>query len=248
MQTFSFHPSKHNFWPIYDAIKMYYPIGIKRSIYFEYPGIKKLSDLVVENIHNSDNLYNIWGSFEKEISERFNIEVIGTTYGQAPSFSCDLIIEIVEVDQLKRIKKLSIAVSLIGKFFTIYGVDETIIIEKNENIFDFNFHSINVLTASPYREFETIFKDLKSMVEARFSDYKFVPFAINSMFIKGLQVRYLDKEECTIYNALFNHLLDTYDTRKLTRGNRHYGYDDWIIENYNFDNDITVELKPPDER
>lgn len=86
------------------------------------------------------------------------------------------------------------------------------------------------------------------MVEARFSDYKFVPFAINSMFIKGLQVRYLDKEECTIYNALFNHLLYTYDTRKLTRGNRHYGYDDWIIENYNFDNDITVELKPPDER
>jgi hypothetical protein len=193
-------------------------------------------------------LYNIGGSFEKEISERFNIEVIGTTYGQAPSFSCDLIIEIVEVDQLKRIKKLSIAVSLIGKFFTIYGVDETIIIEKNENIFDFNFHSINVLTTSPYREFETIFKDLKSMVEARFSDYKFVPFAINSMFIKGLQVRYLDKEECTIYNALFNHLLDTYDTRKLTRGNRHYGCDDWIIENYNFDNDITVELKPPDER
>ncbi len=245
MNIFSFNPSKHNFWPVYDAIQLYYPIGIMRfdrSIYFDYPGLKKLSAIVVANIHNRDNYNSIWVSFEKEIAEQFNVEVIGTTYGQAPSFSCDLIIKKVKVDELSRIKKLSLAVSLAGNFFTIYGVDETIITEKNDNGFDSNFYAINALTISPYKEFETIFKDLKSLVEDKFASYKFVPFSINSMFIKGLQVRYLDKEECTIYNALFNHLLDTYDTKNLLRGDKSFGYDDWIIEGYNPENDISIVL------
>lgn len=248
MNYFSFNPNKHNFWPIYDAIKMYYPIGIKcadQSVYFDYPGIKRLEAVVVENIHNRDNSNNLnWVSFEEEIGNRFNIEVVGTTYGQATSFSCDLIIMEFEQDQLKSVKKLSLAVSLLGKFFTIYGVDETIVVDKNDNIFDFNFHAINALTISPYKEFETLFKGLKSIVEARFTDYKFVPFAVNSMYIEGLQVRGLDNQECTIYKALFNHLLDTYDTRKMTRGNKSFGYDDWIIENFDPANDMIVEFKP----
>lgn len=60
MKTFSFNTKKHNFWLIYDAIKLYYPIGIPKdehSIYFNYPGIKNLTALIVEKIHNSDN-YN----------------------------------------------------------------------------------------------------------------------------------------------------------------------------------------------
>ncbi len=245
--SFSFNSSKHNFWPIYEAIQFYYPIGIERSensIYFKYPGIKKLNDIVVENIQNGDNYNNVWGSFEKEIIERFNLEVVGTTLGQSPSFSCDLIIEKIEQGQLKKIKKLSLAVSLLGKFFTIYGVDETFIVDKNEDMFDFNFHAINVLTVSPFRELEILFKDLKSVVESKFVDYKFVPFAINSMLIVGLQVRALDDEPCNIYKALFNQLLDNYDNRKMTRGDKYFGYDDWIIENYNTDNDTIVTLTP----
>ncbi|MVN22444.1 polysaccharide deacetylase family protein [Mucilaginibacter arboris] len=247
MNAFSFNSVKYNFWPLYEAIKLYYPIGIPHdsSLYINYPGIKNLTAVIIENIHNSDNYNRNWVSFQKEISQKFNIEVIGTTYGQAPSFSCDLIIENFEHNQLKRTKKLSLAVSLAGKFFTIYGVDETIITDKNEDNFDSDFHAINALAVSPYKEFELVFKDLKSMVEAKFTSYKFVPFAINSMFIKGLQVRYLFKEECTIYNALFNHLLDTYDTKKSPRGDKHYGYDDWLVEDYNPENDINITLTPP---
>lgn len=114
-------------------------------------------------------------------------------------------------------------------------------------MFDSNFHAITALTVSPYREFEPIFKTLKSMVEAKFEGYKFVPFTINSMFIKGLQVNYLDKEECTIYNALFNHLLDNYDTKKSPRGDRRFGYDDWIIDDYIPENDISIVLTPPSQ-
>ncbi len=250
MNNFSFNSSEHNFWPVYDAIKFYYPIGIKRadkSVYFDYPGIKKLEAVVVENIHNTNSSNNInWVSFQEEISRTFNIEVTGTTYGSGTSFSCDLIIEKLELNQLKSMKKLSLAVSLLGKFFTIYGADETSVIDKNENIFDFNFRAINVLTISPYKEFEILFKDLKSMAEARFTDYKFVPFAINSMYIKGLQVRGADNQKCTIYKALFNHSLDNYDTKKMTRGDKFFGYNDWITENYNSKNEIIVEFKPTD--
>ena len=66
------------------------------------------------------------------------------------------------------------------------------------------------------------------------------------MVIPGLQVRYLDKEEYTVFNALFNHLLDSYDYRKIPRGDRYYGYDEWLSENYNSGSDIGITLTPPD--
>lgn len=59
--NFSFNAHSHNFWPIYEAIKRFYPIGIKRisNSYFDYPGIKELEAKVASSIHDEE-AYKSW--------------------------------------------------------------------------------------------------------------------------------------------------------------------------------------------
>jgi len=244
--NFSFDAYSHNFWPIYEVIKRFYPIGIKRvsNAYFDYPGIKELEAKVASNIHDEE-AFKSWTQFEEEISKEYNLKVIGTTYGQAPSYSADIIIEQTDTESFRSIKKLSIAVSLAGDFFTIYGIDETAIKEKGSGEHPISYPSINVLTASPFKEFESIFKGLKKTIETKFTGYKFIPYAVNSMVIDGLQVRYLDdKDECTVYNALFNQFLDSYDSMFL-RGDQYFGYGDWQTGSIGSVKSVTVFLAPP---
>lgn len=51
---FSFNSDEYDFWPLYNSIKKYYPIGIKKNqqfdIYRKYEGIQKLEKLLVEKI------------------------------------------------------------------------------------------------------------------------------------------------------------------------------------------------------
>ncbi|NRF37948.1 hypothetical protein [Pedobacter foliorum] len=244
--NFSFNTHNQDFWPIYEAIKHIYPIGIKRisNAYFDYPGIKELGTKLGSAINEAET-YKSWTQFTEEISKHYNLEVIGTTYGQAPSYSADIIIEQTETETFKTVKKLSFAISLVGNFFTIYGVDETFIIEKGDGAYPMHYPSINIVTASPFKEFESIFKELKETIETKFNDYKFIPYAVNLMVIDGLQVMYLDdKEEYTIYNALFNQFLDSYDSMFL-RGDQYFGYTDWQTGNSDTLKIVTVVLSPP---
>lgn len=65
------------------------------------------------------------------------------------------------------------------------------------------------------------------------------------MVIDGLQVMYLDdKEECTIFNALFNQFLDSYNSIFL-RGDQYFGYQDWQTGNSDTFKSVTVILTPP---
>ncbi len=46
--NFSYRTDRYNFWPIYEAIKTYYPLGIEKregGVFFEYSGISNLKRL-----------------------------------------------------------------------------------------------------------------------------------------------------------------------------------------------------------
>lgn len=82
-------------------------------------------------------------------------------------------------------------------------------------------------------------------METKFTGYKFIPYAVNSMVIDGLQVKYLDdKDECTVYNALFNQFLDSYDSMFL-RGDQYFGYGDWQTGNTDYPKSVTVFVSAP---
>ncbi|MGY3053707.1 hypothetical protein ACVWYG_001908 [Pedobacter sp. UYEF25] len=232
--NFMFNPDTHNFWPVYEAIRQYYPIGLEKNeygLYYKYSGIKELEKVVVEAIHGDGNKnYLGWKTFCEKVSSKQKLTYRGSTFGQAPSFSADFFLQDIDLPQFRRIKKLSVAISLIGKFFTIYGVDETIVKECDENGRDLNYRGVNVITASPYMEFRPHFLDLKQEVEKEFNGYKFLPFSIHLFVINGLEVRYSDRKECTIFHALFNEQLDL-NSQLPIRGDQHFGFEEWGIEN-----------------
>ena len=76
-----FNPDKFDFWKIYEAIKHFYPIGIVKDegkLYFSYPGLKELEDIMVDNIHEVKHFVERWGSFTKEIENEIGKEIIYT--------------------------------------------------------------------------------------------------------------------------------------------------------------------------
>ena len=215
------------FSEIADTIIQYYPKGLNSfdAEYSKYPGIIKAKEIISENTGPPEQklgaLSKKWGSFLKSLRENIDNEIRGTTYGFVPGFSADLILEHFEDKALIRTKRIAFAVSMLGPFFSICGVDETFIKEK-EREFESGYHAINVVTASPYKEFEKDFLAVKLLIERNFVDYKFIPFDDCMLFIKDVETPNSMGQEGTVYNALFNHLFNFYIHFR-SRGDRGYG-------------------------
>lgn len=222
-----FNSDKFDFWEIYERIKYCYPIGIKKdesSIYYSYPGLKELEDIIVENIHDAENCKSRWEDFVTELEKELGKEIIGTTYGQAPSFSSYVLLETATLENLTRTKELHFFVSLVGPFYSIIGQDNnTVTIEGK------HYRSSNYLIISPENEFTEIFDDLCNKIEKRFQGFRFVPFEICRKTIEGLDVRYVDKPHNSIFNALFNNHIDL---NARTIGDSYFKHTDWIKEGY----------------
>lgn len=224
-----FNSNKFDFWKIYDAIKHFYPIGVKKDeskMYFSYPGLKELESIVVDNIHVVNHFVDRWGNFTKGLEKEIGNEIIGTTYGQAPSFSSYVLLDKTSVDNLTRTKELHFFVSLVGPFYTIIGQDNnTVTLEDGKN-----YRSTSYLVVSPENEFEETFKLLCNKIENRFKEFRFVPFEICQQKIEGLEIRYSDESLNAIFHALFNNHIDLTIFRKI--GNDNFKAEDWIKEDY----------------
>lgn len=237
---FSFNSDLYDLWEIYDAIKSFYPLGIPRGegggVYFEYAGIKKLEQIVVENIHDENNFKNRWANYRNELAEKLEKEVIGKTYGQSPSFCSSVVLERNEIGNCTHLKELYFAVSLVGNFFSIYGLDSTLILEDQESFK--GYQVANMVTTSPFKECEKVFSTVENSIRERYPTYKMVPFAFGQQIIDGLQVRYSDAEVCSIHMALFNDFVQPRNNFKFTqghvvdytRGDDYYGLEDWTIK------------------
>ena len=224
-----FNPDKFDFWKIYDAIKRFYPIGVTRDdskMYFSYPGLKELEDIVVDNIHDQDHFIERWGNFTKDIEKEIGKEIIGTTYGQAPSFSSYVLLDKTSADDLTRTKELHFFVSLVGPFYTIVGQDDNAV-----KIDDYrSYRSTSYLVISPEKEFADPFTLLCEKIEKRFEGFRFVPFAICKQTIEGLYVHYSDESLNSVFHVLFNNHVDITLSRKV--GNDYFKSEDWIKEGY----------------
>ena len=230
--NFSFNPNIYDFWKIYEAIRQYYPIGIDRGqgrgIYFEYSGIKKLEKILVDNIHDNKMYKKQWVNFTEKLGEELNLENIGTTFGQAPSYSSSLILERSQTNNCVHTKELHFSVSLIGDFFQIYGLDSTRVFEKDGEI---GYSAVNVVTISPFQEYKKPFEYVEYKIKEKYPNHRIVPFRIGQGIINGLQVHYLDIETCSVNEALFNQFLNEEHISIPTRGDIFYGMEKWKKKN-----------------
>src|SRR5688572_29262462 len=118
MEEFTFEEELFNFWPIFECIQKYYPVGItlnedNEKFYRSYPGFIELEKIIVDNIHNRKNLRERWTLFEKHLKSKLKVKVEGTTYGLNPSFSASLILEQRKSKGIISSKELHFAVSLL---------------------------------------------------------------------------------------------------------------------------------------
>jgi hypothetical protein len=226
-KEFKFNPKIYNFWSIYEALKKHYPIGIPKDesgAYYEYSGIKELEKIITENIHDNDRYKQNWVKFTKLISTKYNKEILGTTYGQAPSFSASIIINSECSSTIVRREKINFSVSLLGNFYQIYGIDE-ISIEKPLD--GKTYTSISTITVSPIAEYKEIFEIIEMEIKNKFPKHKIIPFSLGIQIMRGLNVRYLDEKDCSIYKGLFNHFLPEDVITNNIRGNKKYGIELW---------------------
>lgn len=222
---FNFNSDKFDFWKIYDAIKYFYPIGIKRDeskMYSSYPGLKELEDILVDNIHDNKHYIERWDNFTKNIEKEIGREIIGTTYGQAPSFSSFVLFETASVGNLTRTKELHFFVSLVGPFYTIIGQENNTVKLTNGKICRSTSYSV----VSPENEFADTFRLLCDKIENRFIGYRFVPYRICKQTIEGLSVRYSDENLNSVFHALFNNQIDLTVYGKI--GNDYFKSEEWI--------------------
>lgn len=237
-----FNPDKFDFWKIYDSIKEFYPIGIfkeENGLFFSYPGMKELEGIIVDNIHNDSHFKTRWDDLDNEIRERIEKPIVGTTYGQAPSFSSFIQLDRSKFGNVTRSKELHFFISLIGPYYSIVG-QENFSVE----IDDRNFRSTNHLVVSPENEFAATFGLLCEKIESRFQNYRFVPFDICRQTIAGLNVRYSDNQINSIFNALFNNHIDL---RTQILGDDFYKAEDWIKSDW-VDDGGEWEVIPPGTR
>lgn len=211
------------FAEIGQAIKNLYPIGlhVDDPQYNEYPGIKKIAAVIEQNMTDNKRFNEPWKAFLKQLKSTAKKRVQNCGYAHELAFSGELILERYQDKSFSRTKKIVFSVSLISPYYTIYGLDETGIkdILRERPV---EYRAINVITVSPYKEFEDKFNFLKSEIEQWFSGYKFIPVRICFSYIKELRTPSSYPNECTVHNALFNNPFDYYDKPHF-RGEIYYG-------------------------
>lgn len=106
-----FDANKYDFWPIYDAIKKYYPTVIQKDkddkfpFYTTSPEYKALVKLIEERFH-LPNALTPWNDFQVAISAKAQKNVVGTTFGQIPCRSAFIEIEKSTFGDVTRTKEL----------------------------------------------------------------------------------------------------------------------------------------------
>jgi hypothetical protein len=229
---FYFNHEMYDFWPVYDSIKKYYPVGIPKDdtgMYMNYPGLKNLEKVIIDNIHDENNFTNCWESFEKTVEYRTHKIVYGTTYGQTPCFSSYIELDQRSTDNLIRIKEVHFFVSLVGPFYTVLGHDRSEIHLEDDKIYATNF-----LTISPEYEYQESFELICQSIEERFPGFRFIPHGIYSQQIEGLDVHYTGEKLNTIFNALFNNQINL---QARTIGKGYFKSEHWLVEGYDLDSD-----------
>ena len=226
---FAFNDDLFDFWPIYEALQRYYPLGMKKERgngYYRYPGTKAKEKLLVEYVHNREAYQKGWVHFCQYIEGEIGLPVASTTLGQAPSLGAEVVLLDQTMNHVKHVRSLRFNISLLGPFYQIFGVDKTYLIEA-ENQTPLQQFVVNLVTPSPHGAFEVVFSEIEKLIQERHPDYRILPFFVHQMYVDGLQVAYNDEAVGTVGEALFDDFLRLHEYAPLDRETQ-YGASLWV--------------------
>ena len=238
---FWFNPDRYDYWSIYEAIKKYYPIGIQpkrhqhNSLFDHYPGYIAMNQFINDNIIKQKNYRERLGKFKLHLREEVKKPVQDNGRDAlVPSFSALVQLQSIKEQDRIFLKELHFSVSLIGPFFTIFGMDRTLLNlsgkfpmavgSEQEPVYIFD--ATHAITVSPFEEYEQVFTMVEQKISTWFSGYRFIPYYINKMYFEGLRLQNTDLLPTPIYRLLFNDMLNINEPE---RGYDAYGSDSWRI-------------------
>ncbi|KAB5490757.1 hypothetical protein [Flagellimonas hadalis] len=230
--SFSFNYDEYDFWPLYHSILRYYPIGIKKhqefDIYRQYLGIQELEKLLNEKIVDKKTYEKNWGAFLKRVSAELGKSTQGTTFGFVPSYSGYLTLDSNGTGNRWNYKELHFAVSHLGKYFQVYGLEKSVLSYENDLI-PYQIQNLKEIMVSPMGAYKDYFEKMENYITEEFKDYRLVPFSMGQTIINGLQILHLDKENCSINMALFNDFLGMGEqvNEMEAQGDLTYGMEHW---------------------
>lgn len=240
---FSFNPQRFDFWPIYETIKQYYPLGLRAQrdndvLLRGYQGQERLRQLTDDNIVDAKNYRSRWSSFQKELQATLKKRVHSDTSLFNPCFSGYIPLLKEQSASITYAKELRFCISFLGPYFTIYGLDESFIrlpeshphqAPDGTETFPGFRSGIHAVTVSPYQEYAELFTRLEQQIRLRFPDYRLLPFNIGMQLLEGLpHDSGLVERDQAVFEALFHsqsHLPDLFPTA--FRGDVYYGMEAW---------------------
>jgi len=234
---FNWGYSKHDFSSIHETLGTYFPIEnpdqhIGKDIR-DFEGVKKVEEILKGNFFTDKNYRERWGKFRKFLKEELKEPIHESMVAFYPCYSGIVILKEEKSNNLTYTKELHFFISLLGPFYTILGIDKAEIalehLDRDEENSSRSYEANLVVTVSPYLEYQEPFSILQKKIIEYFPSLKFIPYEVNIEKVDGISLIYPDTEgdaKNSVFSALFRP--DNYFNTE-TRGNRHYGFDEWLI-------------------
>ena len=195
---------KINYIDIYEYISKYYPIGISEfdSQYFEYKGYNLLQELVYSKLEHFQ--HNEWKDFvEKAIKEHSQpLKADGVSPMPDPSYTGSLLLLQEKTRNVIYSRKIVFHLSVIGPFYTIYGLDSIVIEDKIDQVLSFK----PILYVSPCNIYESWFLLIRHQFEEVYPMHRFLPYSLLKERVKSLSVagaNVKNDQDASIFQALF---------------------------------------------
>lgn len=245
MKEFQADLADHNFQEVFDTIKEYYPIeqqykNYKPEALRDFPGYQKIGQLIEENFVNKKNYKERWTSLSKYLRTSLKKRVVSTNGLFDCCASGEVIMDEFKSKEYTKTKKLCYYISLLGPYYTIYGMDSSDVVLptkisnfESDEIRVVPYSAEHVVTISPVFEYETLFVQLQNKIKERFTGYKFIPYSTGISSIPGISWRYSSEDDSAEDNRHKNNIYAALFGLKVKpkcryRGEKNYGFFDWL--------------------
>lgn len=190
---------------IYECVIKYYPLGINElePIYQEYSGYKLLQELCYDKLNPVRS--NHWKKLVLELKSLHPcvISAKDETRSTEPSYGCSLVLSQNRISNITYQKEIRLHVSVLGLFYTVYGLDTIRIYDAYNNVL---METQPILTVSPIDDYKELIPLVRDMVKNMYAELSYVPFYYLKKPVKALSVAgvsVLEGSSASVFQALF---------------------------------------------
>lgn len=188
---------------LYNEIIKFYPLGLKHSDpkYSEHPGLFEMQDLSHKKLEPA--AIKKWKSLVTGIHlpDYKILRASSESILFDPSYTGRLLIVKEKFGQATFIREVVIHLSVLGPYYTIYGVDKiSLALDREEVTFN------PIVYVSPHTFYAAIFPALRDQIEKKYEGVKLIPFyllakRVSEVYVSGSKGS--SDRDASVFQTLF---------------------------------------------